>query len=186
MTFSVQPTQVCKAFRFWRGCIFQWKAVLSEVFQPAPLGTGATGSQQPSLCQTAKLKARSWKSGWCVRGMRGHRMPHCEEGWEPGAWITSVYPYVLSPVELLRLWAELAVATVGDFRGKKNPQCVGMATCSTLQFPSLPSEFRSDRKKDYPEIGVTPSSGWGSLASHEHGGGMSSNTCPEILSVGWF
>lgn len=34
-----------------------------------------------------------------------------------------------SPAELLRLWAELAVATVGDFRGKKKPpQCVGMAT----------------------------------------------------------
>lgn len=138
MTFSVQPTQVCKAFRFWQGCIFQWKAVLSEVFQPAPLGTGVTGLQQPSLCQIAKLKARSWKSGWGVQGMRSHRMPRCEEGWEPGAWVTSgypypyPYPYVLSPVELLRLWAELAVATVGDFRGKKkNPPCVGTAACST-------------------------------------------------------
>lgn len=34
----------------------------SEVFQPAPPGTGVAGSQRPSLWQTAALEARSWMS----------------------------------------------------------------------------------------------------------------------------
>lgn len=41
------------------------------------------------------------------------------DGWEAGAWTTSGYPYVLSPVELPCLWAELAVANAEDFRGEK-------------------------------------------------------------------
>lgn len=100
MTFSVQPTEVCKAFQFWQGCIFQWKATFSKIFKPAPLGTGVTGLQQPCLCKTANLQAGSWMRVWGIQGFRVPRVPHGYEDWDPVAWVTSGYPYLLSPVQL--------------------------------------------------------------------------------------